>query len=79
MSDADETKVALDAQGWPINPTTNRFVCTQDYPMPKGAGGRWEHSDVVEVGEQKDGWPSGDVQGFRCRICGHTWEEELPQ
>lgn len=48
-------------------------------PMPKGAGGRWEHTNVVEEGDQENGWPGGDYQGYRCTDCGHTWREELPQ
>ena len=34
---------------------------------------------VEEVGYQEDGWPGGDWQSYRCKDCGLTWEEELPQ
>lgn len=57
----------------------DRFLCTPEEPMPKGALGRWMHTNAEEVGDQIDGWPAGDVQRMRCRDCGHTWKEELPQ
>jgi hypothetical protein len=58
---------------------SERQTCSPEHPMPKGATGRWEHTNVKEVGEQINGWPAGDIQGYRCVDCGHEWEEELPQ
>ena len=57
----------------------DRQICSPESPMPKGACGRWAHTNVEEVGDQEDGWPGGDYQGYRCLDCGHTWKEELPQ
>jgi hypothetical protein len=55
--------------------------CTESSPWnhccPPGAPVR--HHGVEEVGEQRDGWPSGDWVTKRCRFCGHEWDEELPQ
>ena len=56
-----------------------RSVCSPESPMPKGAKGRWAHTNVVEVGDQENGWPGGDYQWYRCTDCGHEWREELPQ
>lgn len=61
------------------NPANGRWICTPELPMPKGAEGRWEHEVVEEIGDSEDGWPGGDIQRFRCKNCGHEWEEELPQ
>jgi hypothetical protein len=57
----------------------DRNICTSDQPMPKGATGRWAHSNTEEIGDQEDGWPGGDYQRYRCIDCGHEWKEELPQ
>ena len=56
-----------------------RQLCSPEHPMPKGATGRWEHTNVVEVGEQSDGYPGDDLQRYRCNDCGHEWRAELPQ
>jgi hypothetical protein len=37
------------------------------------------HPAAREVGEQRDGWPSGDLVTMLCPYCGHRWEKELPQ
>lgn len=55
------------------------FICTPEAPMPKGAIGTWQHTRVEEVGDQRTGWPAGDIQRMRCKDCGKEWEEELPQ
>lgn len=47
--------------------------------MPKGATGRWSHTNVEEIGEQEDGYPGGDTVRMRCKDCGVTWTMELPQ
>ena len=62
------------------NPTPSaRQTCSPESPRPTDATGRWEHTNVEEVGYQEDGWPGGDWQSYRCKDCGLTWEEELPQ
>lgn len=55
------------------------FLCSTEYPMPKGAAGRWEHKNAHEIGDQENGWPGGDIVRIRCDDCGLEWEEELPQ
>lgn len=40
---------------------------------------RWEHEQAVEVGQQEDGWPCGDIVRMRCKSCGVSWKTELPQ
>lgn len=57
----------------------SRQLCTPESPMPKNAKGYWAHRDVEEVGNQEDGYPSGDIQTYRCKSCGKMWKEELPQ
>jgi len=37
------------------------------------------HPDAVEVGDQEDGWPAGDIVTMRCPHCKHEWKQELPQ
>jgi rubrerythrin len=54
-------------------------ICSPEHPMPQGDKGRWQHTNTEEVGDQEDGWPGGDIQKYRCKDCGHTWKEELPQ
>lgn len=41
--------------------------------------GHWMHPDAAEVGEQRDGYPGGDLQGYECPHCKEKWTEELPQ
>lgn len=57
---------------------SERFICTAAEPWTPDKG-RAQHPDAVEEGEQKDGWPSGDVQGYRCPHCKLYFEVELPQ
>lgn len=54
-------------------------VCTIDNPMPIGSEGRWQHPGAREIGEQRDGWPSGDLQSYICPFCGIQFTCELPQ
>lgn len=56
-------------------PGTNRQICTPESPMPKGATGRWAHTNVSEVGECSEGC----CADYRCADCGHEWRQELPQ
>lgn len=57
------------------------FECTAETPWrpdlstPNGV----RHANACEVGEQRDGWPGGDLVTLECPNCGHVWEEELPQ
>lgn len=56
------------------------ILCTPEEPWDhKPTSGVVRHTDVEEIGEQRDGWPAGDIQRMRCRNCGHEWDEELPQ
>ena len=55
------------------------FVCTPENPWGPGKPTPVRHSDTREIGDQEDGWPSGDIVRMECKICGHTWKEELPQ
>lgn len=64
-----------------MTPEQSRSLCTPEDPMTpdRDHGQRWEHRDTEEVGDQMDGWPGGDVVTVRCKACGTTWREELPQ
>lgn len=75
---AEKVQVTPSVWEW-RNPNNGRLVCSPEHPMPKGATGRWEHTNVIEIGEQEPGSPSGDIQKYRCTDCGHEWREELPQ
>lgn len=55
------------------------FHCTRETPWHEGLPTPVRHAEVEEVGEQRDGWPSGDLVTKQCKICGTRWEEELPQ
>lgn len=53
--------------------------CTESMPWDRKTRGRVRHHGASEVGEQRDGYPGGDLVTMRCKFCGHSWEEELPQ
>lgn len=56
--------------------------CTKDNPYSQERDKSnviWKHINALEVGEQKDGYPGGDIQRFYCPICSIEWKEELPQ
>jgi len=36
------------------------------------------HPDAIS-GEQRDGYPAGDIQEYTCPNCGLYFEVELPQ
>lgn len=55
--------------------SNGRYVCTPEKPMPKDAPGRWAHTGAVSTGSSWD--DLGEY--YKCRDCGHTWEEELAQ
>lgn len=56
-----------------------RKTCTKENPYRRELGGRWCHPDAEEVGEQRDGYPGGDLVDMHCPNCGITFEVELPQ
>ena len=56
-----------------------RYQCTPERPWKQGDPTPVEHSNVVAVGPQRDGYPGGDIQRQRCENCGIEWDEELPQ
>ena len=70
----------MDLTDWPKGGYQNSvYICTKDKPMPEGAPGPWQHTNAYEVGEQEDGWPSGDIVTYECGDCKHRWRSELPQ
>ncbi len=77
----DFLPVLADCGVMSTHPKTLRgnFHCAPNHPMPKGAEGRWEHTNAHEVGEQKDGYPGGDIVTMECADCGERWKMELPQ
>ncbi len=52
---------------------SERQLCSPEHPMPKGASGRWEHTNAHEI----DG--SDYYARYKCDDCGHEWTEELPE
>lgn len=44
-------------------------------PMPKGATGRWAHTNVVGDGTCSEGC----CDDWKCVDCGHQWREECAQ
>jgi hypothetical protein len=57
---------------------SDRFVCTADTPWTKDKG-RSVHPDAKSVGDQENGWPSGDTQDYECPNCGLRFTVELAQ
>jgi hypothetical protein len=68
--------------GWPKTPD-GRLLCSPEHPMPIHIGDahnhRWAHTNFHEVGQQRDGWPAGDIVTKKCDDCGIVVEAELPQ
>lgn len=61
---------------------SDRIYCTKATPWDRReppAGTVVIHESAVEVGEQRDGWPGGDIITLECPICGKRWTAELPQ
>ena len=61
-----------------------RRQCTPENPYTEERNKRelgvgWEHQEAHEVGDQKDGYPGGDIVRMRCVTCGTEWNMELPQ
>ena len=78
--------IYYDSMSWELDKMTDetdeqkalkagRQVCSPEHPMPKGAAGRWAHTNVREVG----GCMDGCCADYCCVDCGHMWREELPQ
>jgi len=63
-----------------MSANANIFICSPDNPWsPEKHKGRVRHTNAREVGEQEDGYPSGDIVTYECQDCGHRWKVELPQ
>lgn len=58
---------------------SNFYLCTPEKPWKPEYGMPVQHKNVEEIGDQESGWPSGDIQRYRCKDCGATWKSELPQ
>ena len=71
MSPPSDDPIQIDRHGY--------RVCTAARPWTPADGTPVVHEGAHEVGDQRDGYPGGDIQGYACRDCGHTWSEELPQ
>lgn len=60
-----------------------KFICTPEDPWTPdktpNSRTRIKHGNVIEIGDQRSGWPCGDIVRYKCVNCNHTWEEELPQ
>lgn len=54
------------------------FICTAETPWTPDKGTPAIHPDAIE-GEQRDGWPAGDIVEFHCPHCGLDFERELSQ
>jgi len=57
---------------------TTRFRGTAESPWSPDKG-KASHPDAIEVGEQEDGYPGGDLVTCKCPHCGVQWRAELPQ
>jgi hypothetical protein len=55
------------------------FLCTPETPWRKGLPTPVKHTGAHEVGDQRDGYPGGDIVTMECSCCGHRWTTELPQ
>ncbi len=57
-------------------------ICTEAKPYSEDRDNVnvcWQHSKVIEIGDQENGYPCGDIQRMKCLNCGVEWDEELPQ
>ncbi len=57
----------------------NQATCTPERPWKEGDETPVVHPLALEVGEQEDGWPGGDIVKMECPTCGTKWKKELPQ
>lgn len=55
------------------------FICTKENSWKEGLPTPVQHPDAHEVGDQRDGWPGGDIVTMECPNCKHRWTMELPQ
>lgn len=58
------------------------FICTADNPWSQAKDTpdtRVIHPEALEVSDQINGWPSGDIVTYECPHCKHRWTQELPQ
>lgn len=55
------------------------YRCTKDAPWREGLPTPVEHDAAFQVGDQRDGYPGGDIVTRECRNCGTRWTQELPQ
>lgn len=55
----------------------DRHICTKDDPWTPEKG-RAIHPDAV-AGDQRDGYPGGDMVDYKCPHCGREFSVELPQ
>jgi len=56
-----------------------RHTCTADDPWTRDKSFYGDHPDAVEVGDQEDGYPGGDIVTYDCPHCGLRFRCELPQ
>lgn len=59
--------------------TGHWYTCTKEAPWREGMPTPVEHVGAREVGDQRDGYPGGDIVTYRCPNCGTRWTAELPQ
>lgn len=64
---------------WPRDPANGRLLCAPGRPMPKGAAGRWAHTNVETVSSTGDFSTGQEWDRCRCKDCGEEWEHEVPQ
>jgi hypothetical protein len=60
---------------WPRDPSSGRFLCLPEHPMPKGANGLWRHPNATCTG----GCSEGCCDDYTCPVCGVEWRYENPQ
>lgn len=58
---------------------TEQFICTPANPWREGMPTPVIHPSARDVGDQRDGYPGGDIVTVQCDVCGHQWERELAQ
>lgn len=67
---------------WPKT-KDGRLICSPAHPMPIGDGDahglRWAHTNLMEVLQDKDGWPMDDTVTKKCRDCGIVITAEVAQ
>lgn len=55
------------------------IFCTKEKPWKPEMGTPCQHVDAHEDGDQRDGYPGGDIITMKCPNCGVSWKSELPQ